>query len=112
MARAKAHGMAFRIVLSSLWVVAGLVSVLFAVSSVFMFDAPGSTSSPITIALFGTAVLLPFAWFVGAALPWVFQRWRFGMWLFLLPLVDLAVIVSLVVALEAFCGGQFTCGNR
>jgi ABC-type sulfate transport system permease subunit len=104
--------MTFRIVLSSLWVLAGLVSALFAVTSVFMFDAPGATSNPITIALFVAVVLLPFAWFVGAALPWIFQRWPFGKWLFLLPLADLAAIVSLVVALQAFCSGDFACPSR
>jgi ABC-type sulfate transport system permease subunit len=110
-ARGKAHGMAFRIVLTSLWVIAGLVSALFAVTSVFMFDAPGAASNPITIALFFAVILLPILWFVGAALPWAFQRRPFGKWLFLLPLVDLAAIGSLIAALEGFCGGQFACGK-
>jgi len=104
--------MAFRIVVSFLWVVAGLVSVVFAVTSVFMFDAPGAASDPITIALFVAVVLLPIAWFAGAGLPWAFQRRPFGKWLFLLPFIDLAAIGSLIAALEAFCGGQFACGNK
>jgi hypothetical protein len=79
--------------------------------SVFMFDAPGATSNPLTVALFLAVALFPIAWFVGAALPWFFQRTPFGKWLFLLPLAHLVAIVSLFAALEAFCGGEFACGH-
>ena len=103
--------MALRIVLSSLWVAAGLISTFFAFMSAFMFDAPGSTSNPLTIALFVSVVLLPIAWFVGAALPWAFQRRPFGNWLFLLPLADLAAIASFLTALQVFCRGEFACGR-
>jgi hypothetical protein len=98
-----------RIVLSVLWAIAGLVSLLPAVMSVMLFDAPGSTESQLTWAVFWCLAALPFCWFVGAGLPWLFRSKRFGIWLFAIPLLDLATIAGLFVAIDRVCGGSLSC---
>jgi hypothetical protein len=103
--------MTIRIVLTCLWVAAGLLSIALSFSSFFFFDAPGTESNKIIWALFYAVLSLPIWWFLGALLPWIFGRTRFGNWLFLIPIVDVVVIVALFAALQAFCGGQFACGH-
>jgi hypothetical protein len=97
------------IVLSVVWVIAGCASVLLALTSVFMFDAPGATSSKLTVALFFTVITLPVFWFLGAGLPWLFRSKRIAKWLFLLPICDLVAIGITIGAITQFCGGSFVC---
>jgi hypothetical protein len=98
------------IVLTVLWVLFGLGSVAFALTSFFMFDAPGSTDSPLTVMLFCLVLTSPLFWLAGAIAPWVFRRWwsRAGL-LFVLPVVDGGAIVIALVLLQMFCGGSFAC---
>ncbi len=74
-----------------------------------LFDAPGSESSPLTVALARTTFAFPLAWLAGAGLPWAFRRWRFAKWLFLLPFVDLAVACAIGLAIHVHCGGKLVC---
>ena len=97
------------IVLSVLWGIAGLVSLLPAVMSVMLFDAPGSTESKFTWAIFWCLVALPFCWFLGAGLPWLFRTKGFALCLFVLPFLDLALIGALFVAIDRYCGGMLSC---
>jgi hypothetical protein len=97
------------IVLTVFWVLAGCASTLGAMMSVMLFDAPGSTESRLTVALFWCLLALPFSWFLGAGLPWLFRSKGFGKWLFAIPLVDVAAIVGVFVAIDQFCGGALSC---
>jgi hypothetical protein len=97
------------IILTVVWIAAGLGSAFLALMSVFMFDAPGSTSSRLTIALFFATVALPIFWFVGAVLPWIFRSKSYAKWLFLLPFVDVTAVVVIVAAISQFCSGNFSC---
>lgn len=92
-----------------IWIIAGLASVLLALTSVFMFDAPGATSSPLTITLFFAVLTLPLFWLLGAGLPWAFRSKGFAKWLFLLPFCDIVVIGMTIAAITRFCGGSFAC---
>jgi hypothetical protein len=96
-------------VLSALWVLAALPSGLLALFSGLLYDAPGSESSPLTVALVRTMFTLPLAWLAGAGLPWVFRRSAFARWLFLLPFLNLAVAGGLVIAIQVVCGGKLAC---
>jgi hypothetical protein len=93
------------IVLSIVWIAAGLVSIALAITTPFLFDAPGSESSPLTVTLAIAVAVLPPCFFASVVLRWVF-RWK---GFFLLPVLDLAVIGIDVVAIDRFCGGSFTC---
>jgi hypothetical protein len=98
--------MAFRIVLAVVWAAIGLASIVPATMTAFLFDAPGSTSSPLTVGLALTAALLPVCFVAGALLQWVVGvRHAF----YIVPLVDFAAIVIIVVAMEGFCGGNLAC---
>jgi hypothetical protein len=97
------------IVLTILWALAGFVSVFAAMMSAMLFDAPGSTESRLTVAIFCCLVALPFCWFLGAGLPWLFRSKGFGKWLFAIPFVDLAAIVALFVAIDQYCAGMLSC---
>lgn len=89
-----------------LWALLGLASIIPATMTAFLFDAPGSISSPLTIALALTAGLLPVCFVAGALLQWVVRvRHAF----YIVPLVDFAAIVIIVIAMEGFCGGNLAC---
>jgi hypothetical protein len=92
-------------ILAVAYVLAGLVSVVPAILTVFLFDAPGSTSSPSTVALSIAAGLLPLFFLVGGILRWAFHRPIF----FLLPALDIAAIVIIMVAIGRYCGGMLAC---
>jgi hypothetical protein len=98
------------------WIVASLaliaiggMSLLPVIMLPMMFDAPGSDSNPITIALVVVIAAFPVFCLIGSVLPWIFRRRSFAGWLFFLPVVDLVLIVAAFFALGFFCGGRFAC---
>lgn len=97
-----------RIALTVLSVLLAAVSLVPAAGSFFLFDSPGSESSPWTQLLFAASLALPVFWLAGASLPWLF-RTKAGMWFFALPLVDVAVIALAITAIGQFCGGMLAC---
>jgi hypothetical protein len=90
----------------------GLGGFLPAMMSPMMFDSPGSTSNPVTIGLAISVAVFPLFCLAAAALPWLLRHWSLAKWVFLLPLVDLGVIIALFAALEYFYGGSFGGGSK
>ena len=77
-----------------LWVGLGLFSVLPAMFSVMMFDAPGSDANPATWALFASVVSFPFVCGGAVATSWAaFRAGEFAKacWCACLPVINLAV---------------------
>jgi len=99
------------VVLTALWAVAGLAAILPALMSPMMFDAPGSTANPVTIALAISVALLPLVCLVAAGLPWLLRHWPLAKWIFLLPGLHIAVILALFVVLSLVYDGRFS-GTR
>lgn len=97
------------IALTVLWVLLAVPSAGAAVMSVMMFDAPGSAESHYTWMLFWSMVALPFAWVLGAGVPWIFYKKRWGIALFLIPIANVAVIAAIFELINARCGGSLTC---
>jgi uncharacterized membrane protein YbhN (UPF0104 family) len=95
--------------LSAGLVLVGLGSLAPVMMVPMMFDAPGSESNPLVIILAAMMVAFPLLCLISAILPWLFWRKSFAKWLFLPPILDLAAIVLMFVALEQFCHGQFRC---
>jgi hypothetical protein len=88
----------------------GLASIIPALFSVTMFDAPGSTENPATIALAIAVASCPFVCFGAISIAWSsFRAGRSG----LAKLVVWAPIINLIVGgiawncLQTFYGGQF-----
>jgi hypothetical protein len=94
-----------RLVLAVVWIAAGIAAMVPAVASPFLFDAPGSESSLLTIALAAAVLLLPLL-FIGGGILWLVLR-RGGF--LLLPILDVGVIAVLLAAIELACGGRLAC---
>jgi hypothetical protein len=90
-------------------ILAGLGSLLPVAMLPMMFDAPGSEANPLTWVLVAAIAAFPIFCLVGAILPWTFRRTSFGGWLFLLPVLDIAMVVAMLFALGYFCDGRFSC---
>ena len=54
--------------------VAGLLGLLPALTSVFLFDAPGSEKNPVTILLFCAAITFPIVCLISIILSWSGRR--------------------------------------
>ena len=100
------------IALTVLLVVLGFASILPVLMAPMLFDAPGSTANPFTVGVAVAIVALPMACFLGAGLPWAFAHRPFAKMFFLLPILDLALIVLLFFCLDYFHGGMLGGGNR
>ena len=87
----------------------GVASLLPVMMLPMMFDAPGSESNRLLIALAAAIAIFPLLCLIGAVLPWLFRRRSFARWLFLPPLLDLALVIIGFVALGHFCHGNFAC---
>lgn len=97
------------IVATVFWSLAALLSAAPAMMSFMLFDAPGSTSSPLTVALFFSALALPLFCLLGAGVPWIFHAKSRGAWLFLIPLIDIGPMVTILVLMDRLCSGSLTC---
>ncbi|MBV8331744.1 MAG: hypothetical protein JO192_03340 [Candidatus Eremiobacteraeota bacterium] len=91
------------------WILAAVPAAMAAAMSFMMFDAPGSMESPLTVALFWSVLTSPVFCLLGAGVPWLLRAKPYGMWLFLLPFVDIAAAVVIVALVEYSCGGSFVC---
>lgn len=85
------------------------VSLLPVMMVPMMFDAPGSETSPLTIAFALSVAAFPIFCLMGAALPWLFRRRKRAVWLFLVPSVDVAAIIAVIVALQFVCQSRLAC---
>lgn len=100
----------------TLWIVASVCLIGLAVMSLMpvmmvpmMFDAPGSETSPLTIAMALLVAAFPVLCLIGAGLPWLFRRWKRAGWLFLLPVVDVAALIAVIVAMQYACQSRLAC---
>ena len=110
--------MAAHRIASIVWMLAAIPAFFVAVSSAFLFDAPGSENSPLTLfAAFGL-VALPLVCLIAgvggficsfairgksSALPTII--------LASLPLMNLAYIGALFLLISVFCDGRFACND-
>ena len=88
----------------------GLLGLLPAMTSFFLFDAPGSEKNPATIVVFFSALTLPVVCFVSIGTSWVlYARKHFvvACCIAFLPIVNLACGASALIWLEIFNGGRF-----
>ena len=94
---------------SVIYALLGLVGSVPAIMSPMMFDAPGSTQSPLTIALFATVVSFPVVCLAGIVGAWILYAKDRPGWarVFIhLPLVNLAVLAIVVAILVIAYQGE------
>ncbi len=97
----------------------GLLAVpgaFLAVSTAFLFDAPGSETSPLTNLFAWSIDMLPLVLLVSCVggLVCAFgnrAQWkaRLGKVLFLLPPANFLIIIAIIVLLMTLCGGNLVC---
>ena len=100
----------FLIVSTILFSLGGILGLLPALTSFFLFDAPGSENNPATILLFCCALTLPVVCLVALLAAWILYRWKYyrvACGISLLPLLNITGAVAALVWLEIFNRGQF-----
>jgi hypothetical protein len=99
------------IVATILFSLVGLLGILPALTSFFIFDAPGSEKNPATIVLFFSALTLPIVCLLSIATAWViYARKHFAAacCIALIPVVNLISGGAALLWLEIFNGGHFS----
>ena len=89
----------------------GALGILLALTSFFLFDAPGSEKNPATNLLFCCALTLPIVCLASIVMSWVlYARKHFAMasGISLLPLVNLAGGAAALLWLQLFNHGNFS----
>ena len=100
----------FLIVSTILFSLGGILGLLPALTSFFLFDAPGSENNPATILLFCCALTLPVVCLLALLAAWILYRrknYRIACGISLLPLLNITGAVAALLWLELFNGGQF-----
>jgi hypothetical protein len=101
----------FLIVTTVIFSLGGLLGILPAITSVFLFDSPGSEKNPATIILFANALTFPLACLTSVVVSWVLyaaKRYTLAVVLAFLPLVNVIMGAGALVWLELFNDGRFS----
>ena len=88
-------------------VVGGLIGLVGAVMTAFLFDAPGSESNIYLLRAAKGLLALPVLCFVGCFLTWWFRDWSWKLIFILIPLVDVALISYCFHQINVVYGGRF-----
>ena len=89
----------------------GLLSLPLALTSFFLFDAPGSEKNPCTIALFISALTMPLNCAASMALSWILnlrQHFTAARWTSLFPVINVFTGAGALLWLEIFNHGSFS----
>ena len=101
----------FLLISTILFSLGGILGILPALTSFFLFDAPGSEKNPATIVLFVSALTLPLVCVIAVSAAWILyaRKWfAAACWVSLLPLVNLVGGGGALLWLELFNNGQFS----
>ena len=88
----------------------GFGGLVLALTSFFLFDAPGSEKNPATILLFVCALTLPVTSMLSIAVPWICyarKHYRAACLIAFVPVLNLAGGAGALIWLEIFNGGRF-----
>lgn len=99
------------IVTTLLFAVGGVLGVIPALFSPMMFDAPGSTENPFTVALFLSVISFPVVSLLSIVISWLlyaFDRPRAAWLLALTPLIPIFVGALALTGLQLLHGGSFS----
>jgi hypothetical protein len=95
-------------------IVVGLIGapgVLLALTSFFLFDAPGSEKNPATILLFFSALTLPLVCLLSIVLSWILyarQKFTVACFVAFVPIVNVVCGAGALIWLELFNGGRLS----
>lgn len=87
---------------------------ILAVSSIFLFDSPGSEKSPLTVAFAISLVGTPLLTILSMVAAWILyglKNNRAPKIVILVPFLGILAIIVSIVFIETFCDGYFSCFN-
>ncbi|PCH62234.1 MAG: hypothetical protein COC09_09065 [Gammaproteobacteria bacterium] len=93
---------------------AGLfIWVIMLIPSVMLFDAPGSTNSPLTLALFISFLFYPILYFFGLAINYAIEdtkedrskKAKYAS----LPTLSIVAVVICLILIDTLCEGKLSC---
>lgn len=99
------------IVTTLLFAIGGVLGIFPALFSPMMFDAPGSTQNPFTVALFLSVISFPVVCLLSIVVSWVLYALdrRRAAWLFaLIPLIPIVLGALALTGLQLLHGGSFS----
>src|SRR5476649_1057674 len=103
----------FALLMSILFAILGVVSIALALTSVMLFDSPGSENNTYLWVVFWAAISSPFACFGSViASRWIAhksQNYQRATAVFLVPCIVFAVMVISLVLIQIYCNGNFSC---
>jgi hypothetical protein len=103
----------FVIILNILFIIIGAFSIMLALTSFMIFDAPGSENNPYLWVAFWSALTMPLVCFgsviVSTILLFKFKKIKKAFWVVLLPLIPIGTLIACMVLIETYCQGNFSC---
>jgi hypothetical protein len=91
------------------------LSLVAALTTLFMFDAPGSEKNPYLLTMVWSIWLFPVACAIAIIVGWIayfLKSLTLARLVFLLPIVNIIVGAIGFVLLSKICHGDFACGYR
>lgn len=96
-----------------LFIMFGIASIMLALTSFMLFDAPGSENNILVWILFCCALALPFtcaiAVFSSLFIFFKSRRYKKSFLISLMPTILLATMGICFVLIDIYCGGTFSC---
>ncbi len=96
-----------------IFIIISILSILLAITSVFLFDAPGSENNPYVWGMFLSALALPIACFVSVPVSLYIsfkkKNYKKALLIFLLPIIVIAILLVNMSLNDIFCNGSFSC---
>ena len=104
------------IALNILFVIIGLFSILLALTSFMVFDAPGSENNLYLWGAFFAAIVMPFACFgsviASVIVLYKYNNFKNALIILLLPCVVIIIFIVCLLLIQIFCHGDFSCPEK
>jgi hypothetical protein len=101
-------------IINGLVAIIGVLSIPVALTSVMIFDSPGSENNTILWVTFWSAVALPFSCLASIITSSILlkypEKYKKALLVSLFPCLVIAVFVGSLVLIQIYCQGNFSCG--
>lgn len=96
-----------------IFIIIGLLSIPLALTSVMIFDAPGSENNTYLWVAFWSAVALPFTCAGSVITSSLVAKnplnYKKALWISLTPCIVLAIFIGSMTMIQIYCNGNFSC---
>lgn len=102
--------------LNILFLIIGFLSIGLALTSVMIFDSPGSENNPYVWGAFWSAVALPFTCLgsviVSLRILFKSSNYKKALWVSLTPCIVIGIFGICLLLIQIYCQGSFSCGGK